>query len=72
MYEPHGNHKPIKYTHTEKRKESKHSTKNSNQREESKRRMNKKKELQTHEKNVCKYIPINNYFNVNVLKVPIK
>ena len=36
IYEPHGNHKPIKYTHTKKRKESKHNTKNSNQREESK------------------------------------
>ena len=46
MYKPHGNHKPkiIEDTHTKKRKESKHNTKDSHQiiSEESKRRRTKK------------------------------
>ena len=54
MYKPHGNHKPkiIEDTHTKKRKESKHNTKDSHQitREDNKRRR-KEKQLQKQPEN---------------------
>ena len=47
------NQRPVIDTHTKKRKESKHNTKDSNQikREESKRRRNKKELQKQHENN---------------------
>ena len=69
------NQKYIIDTHTHKRKESKHNTKDSHQvtREKSKTRKEQKTtkiKKKTNEQNGNKYIPINDYFNVNRLNAP--
>ena len=76
IYEPHGNHKPIKYTHTKKRKESKHNTKLSHQITKEQKRKGRKNTYENKSRTISKmaiitYISIIT-LNVNRLNHPNK
>ena len=65
--------KYLYYTHKQKKRETKHNTRESHKisREKNKRRRKEQKGIINNEQNCNKYIPINNHFKLNEINSPI-